>query len=210
MTVEELSSLHQRYVELSNRFKSAWTFHQFLQGLHKLLMDGELVQYSAEFQTVYGLLKEVSQNLNASSVERVRNELEMVERRLQELNRWLLQEDTRVSPSLLRLFFQKVRNFNENIVLQLVKFYLFAYYGIEWTQDHNDKVDFLLTRVSEEAQGPQGPWVLRSRSQTRQTFAVLWQILGAPTARHGRGRTRTGGNRGLPPAHAARPSRSTT
>lgn len=178
MSVQEIGTLHKRYIELSARFKSAWTFHQFLQGLHKLLMDGDLVQHAAEFQATYGLLKEVSESLNAATTDRLRNELEMVDRRLQELNRWLVKEDTRISPSLLRMFFQRVRNYNETIILQLVRFYLYARPQLEWGQDHNDKVDFLVTKMAEEAQGSQGPWVLRSRSQARQTFAGLWQLLG--------------------------------
>jgi hypothetical protein len=185
MSVQELSTLHQRYVDLSNRFKSAWTFHQFLQGLHKLLMDGDLVQHSAEFQATYGLLKEVSQKISAATTDRARGEMDMVERRLQELTRWLVQEDTKLSPSLLRLFFQRVRNYNESIVVQLVRFYLFSRPLLEWSQDHNDKVDFLVTKLAEEAQGPQGPWILRSRSQTRQTLASLWQLTSQPEVEPG-------------------------
>lgn len=179
MSVEELNSLHQRYIDLSAKFKSAWTFHQFLQGLHKLLMDGEFSQSSADFQAVYGLLKEVSQNLNSSDTVRVRSELEMAERRLMELNRLLLEEDSKVSPSLLRLFFQRVKNYNDSIIVQLVKFYLYGYRTMSWSQDHNDKIDFLITKVAEEAQGPQGPWILRSKSQMRQIFESLWEMVGS-------------------------------
>lgn len=178
MSVNELKQLHERYVDLSNRFKSSWTFHQFLQGLHKLLMDGEFGHSSADFQAVYGLLKEVSQNLDAASTDRVQSGLDMAARRLQGLNRLLLEEDSRVSPSLLRLFFQRVRNYNDSIVLQLVKFFLYAHPSIEWTQDHNDKVDFLVTKVAEESQGPDGPWVLRSRGQMREIAESLWSMVG--------------------------------
>ena len=178
MSVQELKQLHDRYVDLSNRFKASWTFHQFLQGLHKLLMDGEFGHSSADFQAVYGLLKEVSENLGSASADRVRSELEMAERRLQELNRLLLQEDTKVSPSLLRLFFQRVRNYNDSIVLQLVKFFVYARPLLDWTQDHNDKVDFLITKVAEESQGPNGPWVLRSRGQMKEIADSLFGLVG--------------------------------
>lgn len=177
MSVQEVKQLHDRYVDLSNRFKASWTFHQFLQGLHKLLMDGEFGQSSADFQAVYGLLKEVSQNLNSSAVERVKSELDMAERRLQGLNRLLLQEDSKVHPSLLRLFFQRVRNYNDSIVLQLVKFFLYAHPSLDWTQDYNDKVDFLVTKVAEEAQGPNGPWVLRSRGQMKEIAESLFALV---------------------------------
>jgi hypothetical protein len=178
MSVQDLSALHRRYVDVSDRFKSSWTFHQFLQGLHKLMGGSELSQYATEFQAVYGLLKEVSQHLNANSTERVRNELEMVDRKLQELNRWLVQEDTKVSPSQLRVFFQRVRNYNEGILVQLVKLYLYLRPVLEWSQDHQDKVDFLITKLSEESQGAQGPWALQERSKVKQTFNALWALLG--------------------------------
>lgn len=177
MSVQELKQLHDRYVDLSNRFKASWTFHQFLQGLHKLLMDGEFGHSSADFQAVYGLLKEVSENLNSSAVDRVRSELDMAARRLQELNRLLLEEDSKVSPSVLRLFFQRVRNYNDSIVLQLVKFFLYSHPAVDWTQDHNDKVDFLVTKVAEEAQGPDGPWVLRSRGQMKEISESLFRMV---------------------------------
>ncbi|HXT52703.1 MAG TPA: hypothetical protein VN811_16810, partial [Thermoanaerobaculia bacterium] len=161
MSVQELSALHKRYVDVSDRFKSSWTYHQFLQGLHKLTGEGELGQYATEFQAVYGLLKEVSQHLTAASTDRVRNELEMVERRLQDLNRWLLQEDGKVVPSQLRMFFQRVRNYNDGILVQLVKFYLYVRPNAEWGQELHDKLDFLITKLSEEAPGPQGPWAVQ-------------------------------------------------
>jgi hypothetical protein len=182
MTVQELSALHRRYIDVSDRFKSSWTFHQFLQGLHKLMSGGELGQYSTEFQAVYGLLKEVSQHLTATSTDRVRNELEMVERRLGDLDRWLLQEDTKVSPSQLRLFFQRVRNYNEGILVQLIKFYLYVLASQQWLQDHQDKLDFLITKMSEESQGPQGPWAVQERGKLRAIFNGLWQLVAAPEA----------------------------
>jgi hypothetical protein len=181
MSVQEISALHKRYIETSDRFKSSWTFHQFLQGLHKLAGDGELAQYATEFQAVYGLLKEVSTHLTATGTDRVRNELEMVERRLQDLNRWLLQEDGKIVPSQLRMFFQRVRNYNESILVQLVKFYLYLRPGLEWGHDHQDKVDFLVTKLSEEAQGPQGPWVLMERSKAKAIYNGLWQLVGGLT-----------------------------
>jgi hypothetical protein len=181
MSVQELSALHKRYVDISDRFKSSWTYHQFLQGLHKLAGEGELAQYATEFQAVYGLLKEVSQHLNTTGTDRVRNELEMVERRLQDLNRWLLQEDGKVVPSQLRMFFQRVRNYNDGILVQLVKFYLYVRPAGDWGQELHDKLDFLITKLSEEAQGPQGPWAVQERSKVKGIYNGLWQLVGGLT-----------------------------
>ena len=184
-SVQELSALHKRYIDISDRFKSSWTYHQFLQGLHKLTGEGELPQYATEFQAVYGLLKEVSQHLTQAGTDRVRNELEMVERRLQDLNRFLLQEDAKVAPSQLRLFFQRVRNYSDGILIQLVKFYLYLRPHDEWGQERHDKIDYLVTKLSEEAQGPQGPWVLQERSKAKQVYNGLWQLAGGPTVGDG-------------------------
>jgi hypothetical protein len=180
-SVQELSALHKRYIDISDRFKSSWTYHQFLQGLHKLSGEGDLGQYATEFQAVYGLLKEVSQHLTQAGTERVRGELEMVDRRLQDLNRWLLQEDGKVVPSQLRVFFQRVRNYNESILVQLVKFYLYLKPNLDWGQEYHDKLDFLITKLSEEAQGPQGPWALQELSKAKQIYNGLWQLVGGFT-----------------------------
>ncbi len=192
MSVQELSTLHKRYIDVSDRFKSSWTYHQFLQGLNKLAGDGELAQYATEFQAVYGLLKEVSQHLTAAGTDRVRNELEMVERRLGDLNRWLLQEDGKVVPSQLRMFFQRVRNYNDSILVQLVKFYLYLRPGLDWGQEHHDKLDFLVTKLSEEAQGPHGPWVQMERGKARGIYNGLWQLVGGLTLGEGEVEERRG------------------
>src|SRR6185503_4346677 len=181
MSVQELSALHKRYIDVSDRLKSSWTYHQFLQGLHKLAGEGELAQYATEFQAVYGLLKEVSTHLTQAGTDRVRAELEMVDRRLLDLNRWLLQEDGKVAPSQLRMFFQRVRNYNDSILVQLVKFYLYLRPNLDWGQEHHDKPDFLITKLSEQAQGPHGPWVLQERSKAKQVYNGLWQLVGGLT-----------------------------
>ena len=70
MTVQELTVVHQRYIDLSDRFRAAWTFHQFLQGLQKIFLESAPGRYPADFQGLYNTLKDVSQNLNASEIVR--------------------------------------------------------------------------------------------------------------------------------------------
>jgi hypothetical protein len=96
MTVQELTVVHQRYIDLSDRFRAAWTFHQFLQGLQKIFLEtapGQ--QYPADFQGLYNTLKDISQNLNASQIARIKTQIDGVERQLGQLNGALLQEDGR-------------------------------------------------------------------------------------------------------------------
>src|SRR5207237_4823547 len=52
MSVSEIGLLHARYVRLSDRFKSIWTYHQFASGLFKNLL-GMPLPYAIDFQKIY-------------------------------------------------------------------------------------------------------------------------------------------------------------
>lgn len=176
MSVQELSVLHRRYVELSDRFRAAWTFHQFLQGLQKIALDETVVstsRYPTDFQGVYGALKEISNSLNASATGRLRGQLDAVERMLVAITASLLEEDNRISPSLLRQFFQRVKGYDDKILVQLVKFYVFAQSGAPWQSDRLDKTDFLLTRLAEAGTATTG---VRDRNRLREVVQGLWQL----------------------------------
>jgi hypothetical protein len=177
-TVQELSALHRRYADTSHRFRAGWTFHQFLQSLGKTLLQRVEDPYSTEFQNLYSGLKEVSQNLNASETEKIRHRLEAIDRRLAELIEALDQEDTKVTPDLLRQFFRRVKNYDEKILSQLVKFYLYSHRDGAWPADRLDKVDFLLARLSEEVDDRTGELVLRGHNRLNEIFQGLWNQLG--------------------------------
>lgn len=178
MSVEELATLHRRYVELSDRFRAIWAFHQFLASLRKILFDGEQPQYPVDFQQVYSELKEVSQHLTATGGDMVRDLLEQVERKLEQLVWALVAEDSRVDPSSLRQFFLRVRNTDGKILTQLVKFYLYSYQGAGWAAERLDKVDFLLTRIAGDGRGAEGV-VPGAREGLRELLRGLWGLLGS-------------------------------
>ncbi len=178
-TVQELSVLHRRYADISHRFRAGWTFHQFLQSLAKTLLQHVEDPHSTEFQNLYNGLKEISQNLSASESERLRARLEAIDRRLTELIEALDAEDTKVTPDLLRQFFRRVKNYDEKILSQLVKFYLYAHPDGVWPADRLDKVDFLLARLSEEVDDRTGELVLRGHSRLNEIFQGLWAQVAA-------------------------------
>ncbi len=180
MTVQELSALHRRYADLSHRFRSAWTFHQFLQSLHKSAVHGGGGDLAPEFQGLYGELKEISEKLSADESERVRTRLDTIEARLAHLVATLDAEDSRLPPYVLRQFFQRVKHYDEKILTQLVKFYFYAN-PREWPPDRLDKVDFLLTRLSEEEDERSGRLVLRDRTRLGEIFDALWALTGVET-----------------------------
>jgi hypothetical protein len=173
MSVEELSHLHRRYVDLSQRFRAAWVYHQFLQSLAKLFFEGFDDRFPPEFQRLYGELKEASQSLNASEAQRLATRFDGLEQELRELIRELLGEDSRVDPAYLRQFFHRFRSYDEKILLQLVRFYLYSHEGGPWDPDRQDKVDFLLTRLAEEEQEGSGLSVVRDRRHLREVFQSL-------------------------------------
>lgn len=178
MSVQELNRVHRRYIRLSNHFKSAWTFHQFLQGLQKVFADlGTLpVQGPTDFQGVYAELKEVSSNLAETTVDVASDQLDSVERKLVPLVQALLAADDEISPSLLRHFFQRVKNYDENILSQLVKLYLYSHDG-EWNLHRLDKSDFLVTKLAEEYHEGQDAFVLGDQTAVREMSQGLWAAL---------------------------------
>ncbi len=180
-TVQELSVLHRRYADISHRFRAAWTFHQFLQSLGKSVL-GRTPDHASDFQALYADLKEISQSLNASETERLRVRLDQLDRRLGELIWTLEEEDSRVDPHALRQFFRRIKSYDEKILTQLVKFYVYAQHGEVWLPARIDKVDFLLTRLSEDdgADAADGP-NLRDARWLAEVYQALWALLGADT-----------------------------
>ncbi|HVG07393.1 MAG TPA: hypothetical protein VNM67_06790 [Thermoanaerobaculia bacterium] len=179
-TVQELSALHRRYADVSHRFRAGWTFHQFLQSINKSLLQRMEDPYSTDFQDLYAGLKEISQSLHASESDRIRNRLEGIERRLADLMEALDAEDNRVTPDLLRQFFRRVRSYDEKILTQLVKFYLYVQRGDGWDPNRLDKVDFLLARLSEEEDDRGGEPRLSDYRHLSEIFQGLWAQVDVP------------------------------
>jgi hypothetical protein len=182
-TVQELSALHRRYSDTSHRFRAAWTFHQFLQSLGKGSQapagSPAADAHSVAFQNLYAELKEISQSLNVTESDRVQSRLEGIDRRLSQLIEELDAEDSKVAPYFLRQFFRRVKTYDEKILTQLVKFYLYTQRGDVWPTERLDKIDFLLARLSEEEDDRTGEPRLRDHHRLREIFFGLWAMLGS-------------------------------
>ena len=178
MAQHGLSEVHNRYIRLSSFFKSAWTFHQFLQGMQKVFENLGPTGYSGDFQTVYADLKKVSQNLSETTADRAAQQLDRVEQRLEPLVKELLQTDGNVPAGDLRRFFQRVKNYDDNILTQLVKFYLYAKKpGDKWDPQRLDKADFLCTKLAEEYHDNRDVFVPREPGFLRELAQGLWTAL---------------------------------
>jgi hypothetical protein len=179
-TVEELSGLHQRYLALSNRFKAVWTFHQFLQGLSKILADEGLAGPSTSFQALYGELKSLAKDLNSDDTNAVSRRLDDSARRLDEKTTELIRQDLRVSPGRLRQFFDRVRSYDRRILIQLLRAYLYIRHQRGWSEDLVDKADFLVTRLGDEFAEGDRPAIERDhRMEQRDIWRSLWLLLDA-------------------------------
>lgn len=177
MSVEELNQVHRRYIRISNHFKSAWTFHQFVQGLRKTFPEIGPSEYQADFQTLYGDLKQVSQNLAETTADLAARQLDQVERGLAPTIQSLLASDDAVSPGLLRQFFQRVKNYDDKILTQLLKFYLFCRGDEPWSSSRLDKADYLSTKLLTTLNDAQETFVLRDQTFVRETCQGLWVAL---------------------------------
>jgi hypothetical protein len=183
MSVQDLSVLHRRYIEVSNRFRAVWTFHQFVQGLQKIFPEDvqispALTKHMGEFQGIYNNLKQLSQKLNASEAGNVVRELDGIEFHLQGLVKAMLEEDEKVSASLCRQFFTRVKNYDDKILAQLVRFYILTQQTASWQRNRLDKVDFLLTKLAEEPDQGGAPATLRSPQQLKEVLNGLWAMFG--------------------------------
>lgn len=177
MSVQELHRVHRRYIRLSNHFKSAWTFHQFVQGLGKTFSEVEIPSYPADFQRIYGELKAVSQNLSESSIEPMSAELDRIEQELKPTVEGLMAADAGVSAGVLRQFFQRVKNYDDNILTQLLKFYLLSQELPRWEFPRVDKVDYLVTKLTELYNEDKDAYLLRDQTFLRELSQGLWTAL---------------------------------
>ena len=177
MTTYDIAVLHRRYVDLASRFKSAWTFHQFLQGVQKFFAEVEIGRYPSDFQEIHGTLKTIADDLNSGDGDRLSRQLDQVERQLAQMTGILSATDSRVSASLLRQFFDRVKNFDEQILAQMVRFYLGNSSESSLGGERQDKLDFLVSKLSEELDRVSGLYVLRDPTRLRELFEGFWAAL---------------------------------
>src|SRR5262245_25619689 len=106
MSVEKLQLLHEDYIRLTERFKALWTFHQFLRGIAKTFSVPERDD-AAEFNGLYEDVKAVGAELPGASPETAGPRLQALFGRLDAVAAQLREADRRISPSLVRRFFDR-------------------------------------------------------------------------------------------------------
>jgi hypothetical protein len=172
----ETSNVHRlsaQFTGLSDRFRSLWTFYQFLGGVFKHRGEGT-VPYQYDFQGVYRRLQELVPRMGVEDSGETRLEYEQLDRELARIHTELANIENGFPPSLFRRFFDHLKQQDEKILYSLAKFYLLS---DEFTQDTLDKLDILLTRMA-EAPFEGGRVISRDPAELRTTFQRMAEFAG--------------------------------
>jgi len=137
--------LSVRYTTLSDRFRSLWTFYQFLGGVLKHLGEGS-IPYTYDFQSLHERLKVLVHTIGVESTVDATPELDQLERELDRIHRELARIEAQFAPSVMRKFFDHIKRQDEKVLSALLKFYLLSNH---FEQDTLDKLDILFTRLAE-------------------------------------------------------------
>jgi hypothetical protein len=164
MSVAEIGHLHSRYVRLSDRFKAAWTYHQFASGIYKNFFAESLV-INSDFQKLFESIRQAGDAIQHSSPVGALPLMAECDRRLFQAFEQLINADGRIGPSVVRRFFEKLRRQDEKIIFNLIKFYLYA--G-STEGEQRDKLDFLFTRVGEELIEERAEYTVRDQVELKK------------------------------------------
>jgi hypothetical protein len=145
MKTADVHELSERFTELSDRFRSLWTFFQFLAGVYKHRGD-EPIPYNYDFQALYDRIQSLVPQISGDINRLVLIEFETIERELLRIQHELERLEKSFPPSYLRRFFDHLKRQDEKILFALVKFYLMSRH---LEQETFDKLDILLTRLAE-------------------------------------------------------------
>jgi hypothetical protein len=170
--------LSERFTELSDRFRSLWTFYQFLGGVYRHRGQGE-VPCSYDFQALYRRLQEMVPRVGMGDAGTIEIEFEQVERELGRIHGELSKIEASLPPSLLRRFFDHLKRQDEKILYALIKFYLRS---PELSPDTLDKLDLLLTRIAENPT-QEGRISVRSTTELKSNFERLATVASIPGLR---------------------------
>ena len=163
-----MQSSSTRYTTLSDRFRTLWTFSQFLRGVLKHLGEAPM-PYNHDFQALHAELKELVHTIGIDDAGDENPELDRLERELDRIHRDLALVENGLAPSVMRKFFDHIKRQDEKALSALVKFYLLSK---QFEQDTLDKLDILFTRLAEEPSAGEEV-AAREPAELLQTFASL-------------------------------------
>ena len=100
--LKDASEVRAAYQRLTERFRTLWLFHQFLQGIQAVLPAGEPVSAGPAFGPLYEQIKAVKESRESRESSELLAEIERLQATLDGLHATLLVADRRVPPHVLR------------------------------------------------------------------------------------------------------------
>lgn len=164
-----------RYTTLSDRFRSLWTFHQFLSSVINHLGEGP-IRYAYDFQGLHRRLQDMVHAVGVEGSSAAVPELDQVERELDRIHRELSRIEVGYAPSVLRRFFDHIKRQDQKVLCALIKFYLMFKH---FEQDTLDKLDILCTRLA-EAPGEGRGTAPREASELLRSFRRFGEFTDLP------------------------------
>jgi len=168
-SIVDLKALHDAYTRLTEKFKTFWTFHQFLQGVHKTFF-GDSPGYQVDFQGLYDQIRSVTTVMNVQPPPVVLDQINQLDGRLDVVYRSLSADDEKIAASWVRRFFEKVRTEDEKLLLAILRFY---FHSRQVSPEALDKMDFLLTLVGARRSLDDGHFLPRFPQELTKLFASL-------------------------------------
>ena len=168
-SIVDLKTLHDAYTRLTEKFKTFWTFHQFLQGVHKTFF-GDTPGYQIDFQGLYDQIKSVTTVLNVQPPPVVMDQINQLDGRLDIVYRALSADDEKIAASWVRRFFEKVRTEDEKLLLAILRFY---FHSRQVSPEAIDKMDFLVTLVGARRSLDDGRYLPRFPQELTKLFGAL-------------------------------------
>ena len=176
-TAPDPEAISQAYARLSAKFKALWTFHQFLQGVHRTSLHGATGP-AVSFAPLYEQMKRIKATKGVEPDADARAAMARLDVQLDALHATLAEDDRQISPSTMRQFFERVKAGDEELLLSILKFY---YYANTLSPDEMDKVDFLLTRLG-TSPGKGGEAELKSPAELHKLSDALLSLTVRPRA----------------------------
>lgn len=173
MTVTDAGALQGRYARVSDRFKAIWTAHQFVSGAFGQFV-AEPLPYTLDLGLIYEQIKSAGRVLSGTYPMEAAGLLDRISDSLDDATRRVLEADARLTPSLLRRFFDRLEHPDDSIVTSLIRFYLYAD-SVEG--DRRDKLDLLFTRLGEDYHTERGEFVVRQSLELRERVIELVSLL---------------------------------
>lgn len=168
-SIVDLKTIHDAYTRLTEKFKTFWTFHQFLQGVHKTFF-GDAPGYNLDFQKLYDEIRAVTTVMNVEPPPVVIDRINLLDGRLDVVYRALSADDEKIAASWVRRFFEKVRTEDEKLLLAILRFY---FHARQVSPEALDKMDFLLTLVGARRSLDDGRYLPRFPQELTKLFAAL-------------------------------------